>query len=203
MKKIISVVLVTFSIVAFAQVTFGLRANLLYKADQPTLTNITTNANQIAANKGDNLGYNVGLSAKISTTSIFIMPEIYYTTFANKFNDATNNSTIIIKSNRVDLPVLVGINVVPSLLDIYAGPVASYNLKVDNQWQDFKENATKQFTVGYQIGAQAKISKLVLNARYEGAFNQDQRNFINTNLAQTVRYDSRPSVILVGLGFNF
>ena len=89
------------------------------------------------------------------------------------------------------------------MLGIYAGPVASYNLSTDNQWNDFKENATKDFTVGYQFGAQATISKLVFSARYEGAFSKDQREFIDNNTKTTVRYDSRPNLLMFGIGYNF
>jgi hypothetical protein len=89
------------------------------------------------------------------------------------------------------------------MLGIYAGPVASYNLSTDNQWNDFKENATKDFTVGYQFGAQATISKLVFSARYEGAFSKDQREFIDNNTNTTVRYDSRPNLLMFGIGYNF
>ena len=89
------------------------------------------------------------------------------------------------------------------MLGIYAGPVASYNLSTDNQWNDFKENATKNFTVGYQFGAQATISKLVLSARYEGAFSKDQREFIDNNTNTTIKYDSRPSLLIFGVGYNF
>ena len=134
---------------------------------------------------------------------VFLYNQNYYTTFKNKFTDPLTNTTIEAKNNRVDLPVLVGYNVLGKMLGIYAGPVASYNLSTDNQWNDFKENATKNFTVGYQFGAQATISKLVLTARYEGAFSKDQREFIDNNTNTTVKYDSRPSLLIFGVGYNF
>ena len=158
-------------------------------------------------NGKNNTGFNVGLSAKIDLpTSLFIMPELYYTTFKNELTDPVTNTTIEAKSNRVDLPVLVGLNVLGDQLGVFVGPVASYNLSTDNQYNDFKENAESNFTVGYQFGAQVKVSKLLINARYEGAFNKDQREFINNNVAgenYTVRYDNRPSLFMVGLGYAF
>lgn len=203
-NKILSVLLVTISIMSFSQVSFGLRGNLLFKSDKPTLADLQTTATNVFQQKGDKLGFNIGLSAKIETpTSFFIMPELYYTTFQSEFTETNTNTTVTIKSNRVDLPVLVGYNLVGKYLGIYAGPVASYNLSTDNQWNDFKENASKQFTMGYQFGAQAKISKLVVNARYEGAFTNDQKDLINSNTSQKIRYDNRPSLFIVGLGFDF
>ena len=207
-KKIISTVLVSASLMSFAQVNFGVKANLLYRSDSPSWTSIKNGATTVYNDKGKNsAGYNFGVSAKIDTPlGIFVQPELYYTTFKNKFTDPLTNTTIEAKNNRVDLPVLVGYNVLGKMLGIYAGPVASYNLSTDNQWNDFKENATKDFTVGYQFGAQATISKLVLTAKYEGAFSKDQREFINNNLVDiqySVKYDSRPSLLIFGVGYNF
>ena len=131
------------------------------------------------------------------------MPEIYYTTFKTEFDVPVSNVTLEAKSNRVDVPVLVGYKILGDNLGIFAGPVASYNLSSDNQYADFKENATKDFTVGYQFGAQVQLQKLIVSAKYEGAFTEDQRDFINTNTNETIRYDSRPSLFMVGLGYEF
>ena len=202
-KKIISTVLVSASLMSFAQVSLGVKANLLYRSDSPSWTTIKNGTTTVFNEKGKNsVGYNFGLSAKIDTPlGIFLQPEIYYTTFKNK--NTVDNTTIEVKSNRVDVPVLVGYNILGKMLGIYAGPVASYNLSTDNQWNDFKENATKDFTVGYQFGAQATISKLVFSARYEGAFSKDQREFIDNNTNTTVRYDGRPNLLMFGIGYNF
>lgn len=202
-KKIISTALVSASLMSFAQVNLGVKANLLYRSDSPSWTTIKNGTTTVYNEKGKNsVGYNFGLSAKIDTPlGIFLQPEIYYTTFKNK--NTIDNTTIEVKSNRVDVPVLVGYNILGKMLGIYAGPVASYNLSTDNQWNDFKENATKDFTVGYQFGAQATISKLVFSARYEGAFSKDQREFIDNNTKTTVRYDSRPNLLMFGIGYNF
>jgi hypothetical protein len=144
-KKIISTVLVSASLMSFAQVNFGVKANLLYRSDSPSWTSIKNGSTTVYNDKGKNsAGYNFGVSAKIDTPlGIFVQPELYYTTFKNKFTDPLTNTTIEAKNNRVDLPVLVGYNVLGKMLGIYAGPVASYNLSTDNQWNDFKENATK------------------------------------------------------------
>lgn len=202
-KKIISTALVSASLMSFAQVNLGIKANLLYRSDSPSWTTIKNGTTTVFNEKGKNsVGYNFGLSAKIDTPlGIFLQPEIYYTTFKNK--NTIDNTTIEVKSNRVDVPVLVGYNILGKMLGIYAGPVASYNLSTDNQWNDFKENATKDFTVGYQFGAQATISKLVFSARYEGAFSKDQREFIDNNTNTTVRYDGRPNLLMFGIGYNF
>ncbi len=208
MKKLVSAALIGLSVTLSAQVSLAAKANLLFPTGKPTWKNISNSATDAYNSNGkNNTGFNVGLSAKIDLpTSLFIMPELYYTTFKNELTDPVTNTTIEAKSNRVDLPVLVGLNVLGDQLGVFVGPVASYNLSTDNQYNDFKENAESNFTVGYQFGAQVKVSKLLINARYEGAFNKDQREFINNNVAgenYTVRYDNRPSLFMVGLGYAF
>ena len=206
-KKVLSITLLSASLVSFAQITFGAKANLLYQSDKPTWSNIQNGATTVYNDNGkNNVGYNLGVSVKVDTPlGIFIQPELYYTTFSSEFTEPITNTTIKVKNNRADLPVLVGYNLLGKTLGIYAGPVASYNLSTDNQWNDFKENAAKQFTMGYQFGAQVTVSKLVLSARYEGAFSKDQREYISTNISnnQTIRYDNRPNLLIFGLGVNF
>lgn len=205
MTKIFSIVLLAASFSSFAQVKLAAKTNLLFKTDKPTWENIKGSAVSAYNESGkNNVGFNVGLSAKVNLpASLFLMPEIYYTTFKTDFEVPNTNTNIEVKSNRVDLPVLVGYNVLGDNLGLFIGPVASYNLSKDNQFNDFKENATKEFTLGYQFGAQVQIQKLIINGRYEGAFTKDQRDFINNNTNETIRYDSRPSLFMVGLGYQF
>ncbi len=205
MKKIFSVALIGACVLGSAQIKFAAKANVLFQTDKPTWENIKGTAVQAYNDAGkNNVGFNVGLSSKINLpASIFVMPEIYYTTFKSEFNVPGTNTTIEVKSNRVDVPVLLGYKILGDNLGVFLGPVASYNLSTDNQFNDFKENATKQFTVGYQFGAQVQLQKLIVNAKYEGAFSDGQRNFINNNTSETIRYDSRPSLFMVGLGYEF
>lgn len=207
MNKILSIALLSASVFVSAQVTLSGKANLLFKTDKPTWENIKGTAVTAYNNSGkNNVGFNVGLSAKINLpASLFVMPEIYYTTFKSEFEVPETGTTLEVKSNRVDVPVLLGYNIIGDNLGVFLGPVASYNLAKENQYDDFKENALNNFTVGYQFGAQAKIQKLIFNARYEGAFTKDQRDFIknNSGINETIRYDSRPSLFMVGVGYQF
>ena len=205
MNKFFSIVLIGASVLTSAQIKFAGKANLLFKTDSPSWQNIKGSAVDAYNEAGkNNVGFNVGLSAKVNLpAAFFLMPEIYYTTFKTEFNIPSSNTTLEAKSNRVDVPVLVGYKLLGDNLGVFIGPVASYNLSTDNQFADFKENATKDFTVGYQFGAQVQLQKLIVSAKYEGAFTEDQRDFINTNTSETIRYDSRPSLFMVGLGYEF
>ena len=207
MKQIFSIALISLASLASAQISFAVKANAIFQTSSASWKDISNTATTAYNNSGKNAaGYNVGLSAKISTpTSFFVMPELYYTTFKNEFTDPNSNVKLEAKYNRVDLPVLLGYNLLGETLGVFVGPVASYNLSKNNQYQDFTENASKEFTVGYQFGAQFQLSKLILSARYEGAFSQDQRKYVSQAVGYqtTIRYDNRPSFLLVGLGYKF
>lgn len=204
MKQIFSSLLLVAAISLSAQVKLAAKANLLFKVDKPTWENITA-AQTYGDNGKNNVGFNMGLSAKIDfpVTSFFLMPEIYYTTYKSEFDIPGQNTTLEIKSNRIDIPVLVGYNVLGDLLGVFAGPVASYNLDKNDQFKDFTEDTKNKFLIGYQFGAQVVLKQLMFNARYEGTFSQDQRDFIDKVTQTTVRYDSKPGMFILGLGYQF
>ena len=158
MKQIFSSLLLVAAISLSAQVKLAAKANLLFKVDKPTWENITA-AQTYGDNGKNNVGFNMGLSAKIDfpVTSFFLMPEIYYTTYKSEFDIPGQNTTLEIKSNRIDIPVLVGYNVLGDLLGVFAGPVASYNLDKNDQFKDFTEDTKNKFLIGYQFGAQVVL----------------------------------------------
>ncbi|ASK31027.1 hypothetical protein CEY12_13325 [Chryseobacterium sp. T16E-39] len=205
MKQIFSIALLGLSVFASAQLSLAAKANLIFPTGSPSWKNISNTASAAIDNTGkNNVGFNVGLSLKANLPmAFFLMPELYYTTFRNEFTDPASNTTFKIKNNRIDLPVLVGHKVLGDMLGVFIGPVASYNLSKEDTFNDFKENARDNFTVGYQFGAQVEIKKLLINARYEGAFSKDQRNFINRVSGEEIRYDNRPNLFMVGVGYKF
>ncbi|MEC5157346.1 outer membrane beta-barrel protein [Chryseobacterium sp. MP_3.2] len=205
MNKVFSIILVAASVMGSAQIKLAGKANLLFKTDSPSWQNIKNSAVSAYNESGkNNVGFNVGLSAKVNLpAAFFLMPEIYYTTFKTDFDVPGTGTTIEAKSNRVDVPVLLGYKLLGDNLGVFIGPVASYNLSTDNQFDDFTENAKNEFTVGYQFGAQAQFQKIILNAKYEGAFSDDQRDFISNTTNETIRYDARPSLFMVGVGYEF
>ena len=205
MKKISSMALLGLSLMGFSQVKVGVKANVLLNTSSSEWSEIRRSILDYTDSGSKSTGFNVGVSAKIDipSTSLFIMPEIYYTSFNNSFTERRTKTTLKAKTNRIDIPVLVGVNLISDNLGIFVGPVASYNLAKENTWNDFKENAGNRFTVGYQVGAEARLSNFIINARYEGSFSKDQREFISNNLSETVRYDNRPSFVVLGVGYQF
>lgn len=129
------------------------------------------------------------------------MPEAYYTTFSKEYV-INNNTTVKETTNRADVPVLLGLEVF-KMLDVYAGPVAKYTLSTKNQWEDLKENGAKNFNLGYQMGVGLNVSNIIISVRYEGSFNDKQKEFINQNTNSSFKYDSGTSLLLAGVGINF
>ncbi|MCL1667395.1 PorT family protein [Elizabethkingia ursingii] len=208
MKKLFIPVMLGAAAFAHAQVSLGVRANALFNTSSSRWSDIKDTANRAVSNPKDVAGFNVGLSAKIKLpiVSLFVMPEIYYTNFKSKatYVDPVDGSNVELsaKSNRLDIPVMVGFDVIGPL-SVFTGPVFSTNLSSNDTFQNFKEDTSKNFSVGYQFGANVKISKLIVNARYEGSFSKDQRKFINNVTGSGVNYDNRPSLFMIGLGYQF
>lgn len=212
MKKILSIVLLSSAVCASAQLSFAAKANVLIPTSSATWQNLKTAASTAFTESGKNIiGFNAGLSMKVNLpTAFYVMPEIYYTNFSNEVtvaNDVNAQSTTIkAKTSRIDIPVLLGYNLLGNTLSAYVGPVASFNLAKDENYDSFSQKVNaKEFSVGYQIGVQSEISKLILSAKYEGAFSSDQRKFINTiaGSSQEINYDNRSSVFMLGVGYKF
>ncbi|MGO4708516.1 outer membrane beta-barrel protein [Chryseobacterium sp. 2TAF14] len=212
MKKIISAAFIGFSVLASAQISLAAKANVAIPTSSASWENFKTAATNTVEQKGKNItGFNVGLSLKIDLpTALYVMPEIYYTNFSNEVtvqNDISGaQTTIKAKNSRVDIPVLVGVNVLGDFLSAYVGPVGSFNLAKNDNFDNFVQKVdAKEFTVGYQLGVQSEIKKLILSVRYEGAFSKDQRKFINNvaGSSQEINYDNRSSLFLLGLGYKF
>lgn len=206
MKSIFSAVVLAFSTAVSAQLSFSAKANYLFKIDSPTWKNISATALNAYHEKGKNkAGFNVGVSLRAPLHgSFFLMPELYYTSYSTEFTEPVSAIMLEAKSNRLDMPVLVGYTLLGENLGFIAGPVASYNFVDDQKYDRFKEDIKNNFTVGYQFGLQATFSKILATARYEGAFSKDQRDYISSALPNAgIRFDSRPSFFIAGLGYKF
>lgn len=199
MKKLISTATLFASAFAFSQITFGARANALFNTSSASWENLQNTVKEKNVN-----GFNVGLAVKVDLpiTGWFVMPEVYYTSFKNTAT-IDDNVKLEAKSNRIDVPVLIGHNFLLGKLAAFVGPVASYNLSKDNTYENFEEDVKNEFKVGYQFGAQATISNFVISARYEGAFSKDSRKFVNKLTGKDIHYDNRPSMFILGIGYNF
>ena len=205
MKKIFSISLVAFSIFASAQMSLAAKFNVLFPAGNASWKGISTAGNQIWEAKGkNNVGFNVGLSLKMDFVSNwFLMPELYYTSI--KSEATAYNQNFAAKNHTIDIPVLLGYNFMDKKVGVYAGPVGSFHLSKDNTYNDFKERfKSKDYALGYQVGAQFMVKKFIFSARYQGAFEANERIYDDTSTAQTVTYsDKKRGYVFAGLGYKF
>lgn len=212
MKNILNAIFIFSTIGLSAQISVAAKANAIISTGSASWENLKDATTTAIEQKGKNIpGFNVGISVKIDIpSSFYVMPEVYYSNFKNKvqltnFSDA-KQTTIEARYNRIDVPVLLGYNLLGDKLSAYAGPVGSFNLTKGENYSSFVQKIdSKEFSVGYQLGFQSEISKIIISARYEGAFSKDERKYINiaAGSQQEINYDNRPSLFILGLGYKF
>ncbi len=117
------------------------------------------------------LGYGIGGSANITLEKINIGAELWYTRNTATLDENYYGSSAKIKSNSLDLPVLVSFSLLKPL-KLEAGPSFSLlsNAKIDVGDKTAEIGRIKP-NMGYVVGARLVILKiLVLGARYNGGF---------------------------------
>lgn len=194
MKKtvLITVLLLSgFLAVAQSGSGFGFKGGINY-AGNGDFFNSAENAIQ---SPDRNVGYHVGVFGKLGN-KFFVRPELVYTSTTSGYNEGD------LKLNKLDVPVLLGIKVIGPL-NIFAGPAFEYilNSKFDGVTLDAIES---DFTVGLNIGAGVNLGKLGIDIRYERGFNENELNFINSNILTLDgdRVDTRPDQIILSLSLK-
>ncbi len=170
---------------------FGLKGGVNYAGNGDFF-----NSAENAINSPDrNLGYHIGVFGKLGN-KVYVRPELVYTSTTSGYNEGD------LKLNKLDVPVLVGLNVIGPL-NIFAGPAFQYilNSKFDGVSIDTIEN---DFTVGLNIGAGVSFGKFGLDVRYERGFNENELDFINSNIGTLNgdRVDTRPDQIILSLSLK-
>jgi hypothetical protein len=211
MKKLMKKVFLIVSIFALnnfsAQTQLSVKAHLIVPSSSSNWSDINKAMLNTYSESGKNsMGYNIGLSAKakLPGNSFFLMPEVYYTEFKNEFVEPTYNTKLAANTKRIDVPIVLGTNIFENYFSVFAGPVAQFNLKSNDTFNDIiikKNNA--QFNLGYQIGAEISVEKIIISGRYEGSFSKDERQFINNSTGTEINYTNSQNVLYLGLGYIF
>lgn len=189
----LSTVLLLAGVLTFAQSGsgFGIKGGVNY-AGNGDFFNSAENAFQ---SPDKNVGYHVGIFGKLGN-KVYLRPELVYTSTSSEYDEGD------LKINKLDVPVLVGLNVIGPL-NIFAGPAFEYiiNSKFDDVTVDTIEN---DFTVGLNIGAGVSFGKLGIEVRYERGFSENEINFVNSNILtlNDDRVDTRPNQIILSLSLN-
>lgn len=151
------------------------------------------------------MGYHVGLQTRIKVAMILIQPEVYFNAGGGTLEQVVDNgpTTVLdVKFSRIDVPLLVGVKLGP--IRINAGPVGSYVLSETTDLTEIQPDYTlftNSMTWGFQAGLGIDVSKLSIDARYEGSLSQ---------LGETLSIgesefalDARPSQWIISLGLWF
>ncbi|GAB3997952.1 hypothetical protein GCM10028807_44320 [Spirosoma daeguense] len=131
--------------------------------------------NSISDSYATRTGTSFGIYTRIGG-SLFIQPELLYSTKAGSFNIVRNGQTeqVNVKLTSFDVPVLLGIKGGP--IRIMAGPIVSFRIDDNQRLGD----AIRQYTngslndawtkayYGYQVGGGLDLGPLGLDVRYEG-----------------------------------
>ncbi len=113
-------------------------------------------------------GWFAGLQSDLSWGMLGIHPELVYS--HNKFSVDGAEGTM--KMNKLDLPLLLEVKFL-GILALQAGP--SFNLMTGTGGQTGgAEWNLKRPAVNYAVGAEARIWKLSVAARYNGAFKKSK-----------------------------
>lgn len=179
-----------------AQATYGLKGGLNYGAtgDYENYSQVIGDASTVVDGK-EKAGYHFGGFAKFEFLGIFLQPELVYTRLNTEYDQFDYNI------DKIDAPVLVGINVIGPL-NIKAGPSFQYilNNELENTQLSIS-NVENEISVGYQIGVGVTLGNLGFDARYEGAFDENNA-YGEAALDQNFKIDSRPSQWILSLSYT-
>lgn len=210
MKKLIFVLMASFFLVQSSNaqmfqwgIKAGLGFNSLKIAD---LTGIEDGSDVYDLVTGKSVvGYHVGLQTRVNIAMIFIQPELYFNDGGGTLERVVNggvDEVFNVDFQRIDLPLLVGVKLGPARINI--GPVGSYvvNESISGDVQNLDPDYTiftKSMTWGFQAGLGVDLSKISIDARYEGSLSK--LGDAVTVGGQNFALDARPSQWVISLGF--
>ncbi len=171
MKKLFLVVAtVLFAHAASAQFGFGIKGGINLNKIHTDEGNLSSNYKESLASK---TGFSAGLFARIGG-GVYLQPELLYTERNGSIMDDLGGTSYDIKIKNIDVPVLIGFKLA-DFLRINAGPVATLKLKEEHTFLKnvattvTEDEAFKNATFGYQLGAGLSFGKLDVDVRKEGS----------------------------------
>lgn len=212
MKKLILILAASFFMVQLADAqlfSYGIKAGLgINQLKVSDLTDLGSGADVYDLVTGDNvMGYHIGVQTRVKIAMLFVQPELYFNDaggIVEKVAENGANELLTVDFKRIDLPVLVGVKFGP--LRLGAGPVGSYVVKesVVNDISELDPDYTvftNSMTWGFQAGLGVDLSKISLDARYEGSLSKLGETF--SVGGADFDLDARPSQWVFSLGFWF
>ena len=210
MKKLFLVLIAAMFIftVSNAQLfTYGIKGGIGFSSlKMEDITGINDGSDVYDLITGDAvMGYHFGLQTRIKIAMILIQPELYFNAGGGTVEQVVDGGAtelLNVKFNRIDIPLLVGVKLGPARINV--GPVGSFVLSESNDLTELEpdfELFTSAMTWGFQAGLGLDISKLSIDARYEGSLSSlgDSFSVGGTDFP----LDARPSQWIISVGFWF
>ena len=210
MKKLILILMASLFVFTASDAQmfkYGIKAGIGFSSLKITdLTGIDDGADVYDLITGEGvMGYHVGIQTRIKLAVLLIQPELYFNAGGGTVEQVVENgATEILNVNfsRIDLPLLVGVKLGPARINV--GPVGSYVLKEESDLSQIQPDYslfTKSMTWGFQAGLGVDISRLTLDARYEGSLSKLGETLSVGGSDFTL--DARPSQWVISLGVWF
>lgn len=210
MKKLILMLIASLFIftVSNAQLfNYGIKAGIGFSSLKfEDITGINDGADVYDLITGDGvMGYHVGLQTRVEIAMLVIQPEIYFNAGGGTLHQVVEGGAtevLNVKFNRIDIPVLAGVKLGPARIN--AGPVGSFVLGETTDLSEIEpgfELFSTAMTWGFQAGIGLDISKLSIDARYEGSLSQLGESF--TVGGTEFALDARPAQWIFSVGFWF
>jgi hypothetical protein len=149
---------------------------------------------------GDNdFGYHLGLFVRMGGNSIFVQPEILFTSTGGSVIKTDNGVQTDFNANfnRLDIPLMFGFKFF-DFVRVQAGPIAS--ILVDYQIEDALNVPVdvdyNKSTFGYQAGLGLDIGNIILDLKYESSLSKMSKS------TMAFPTDQRQNQIILSAGFR-
>lgn len=219
-KKIITYTIIIISLFinqAYSQISFGIKAGLNFNSGlnqtyyiESLKTTPTRGFYNIFDEKN---GHQFGIFSKINFGNFFLRPEIYFSKINSKY-DLTYQWNIegeIIdefSENRVNIPILVGIDVFRKRISFFGGPTFNFVSDVFFDENNLKESISDLYSkslLTLQYGASLNFNKLSFDFRIDKGFGDREivyaEELLGENKNQIVKTDGLLTMISVSYKF--
>ncbi len=144
-----------------------------------------------------NSGWYAGVQGDLSWGGLGIHPEVIYS--HNKFGVSDNAATTAmsvgdVKMSKLDIPVLLQLKLL-GVLALQAGPTFCVMTNTEGSVKGSEWNIDRP-TISYALGAELRLWKLGISARYNGSFKRSEVLGYTTG-------KNRINSFQVGLGYYF
>ncbi len=142
-----------------------------------------TNNNNFSVKNNDGAitndwGYRAGLTVGVSLPFLSVTPEIWYTRNSFTITDPSllNGTTAKVNNNALDIPIIVGLKVLP-FIQLEVGP--RFNIYESNKSNEVEDLNDITPTTGYVAGLKVTLlKKITFGARFNGNFGRRTTSFI-------------------------